>query len=122
MPEYHARATALRAIKQQLNITHTEAVAVLDDPRCEALCAYIDAYDLATYADAVAVLEDPRNQVLCENCGWTNSMACPECPGCGCYTGQCTGWRHAEYDTESGADDAHCFECGADRNGYGCDC
>lgn len=46
---------------------------------------------------------------LCDICGWTIGMVCPECPGCGCYTGRCTGWRHSEYahddDFEDDVDD-----------------
>lgn len=41
--------------------------------------------------------------LMCTACGWTFSMICPECPGCGCYNGQCTGWRHGDYaDNEDG--------------------
>lgn len=92
-----------------------------------------------TYAEAEAWLDDPANQVMCEVCGWTNGMACPECPGCGCYSGRCTGWRHREADaglepeegsycTECGANSryecscAPCPECGADGYHYVCNC
>ncbi|MDJ0344275.1 hypothetical protein QMK19_29130 [Streptomyces sp. H10-C2] len=60
---------------------------------------------------------DPRNKLLCEKCGWTNAMVCPECPGCGCYNDQCSGWRHHEYADEPDDDDPdhgiYCRECGA---------
>ncbi|MFJ8213230.1 hypothetical protein [Streptomyces sp. NPDC096033] len=55
---------------------------------------------------------------MCETCGWVYSMACPECPGCGCYTGQCTGWRHGEYGGQD--DDAEPYDCG-DDDCPGCD-
>jgi hypothetical protein len=124
VPKNHARATAIRTIKRQLGIKHTEAIAVLDDPRCDDLCYYIEANELATYAEAVAVLEHPNNQILCEDCGWTVGMICPECPGgCGCYNGRCSGWRHSEYGDEPDPDSTDCPECGAsDLGGYGCDC
>ncbi|MDG4759288.1 hypothetical protein [Micromonospora sp. WMMD710] len=44
-----------------------------------------------TFAEAQAGYDDPRNKVMCTTCGWTNGMVCPECPGCGCYNGQCSG-------------------------------
>lgn len=49
-----------------------------------------------TPAEAVAIMTDPANEVMCERCGWTNGMVCPECSGCGCENGWCTGWRHKE--------------------------
>ncbi|MEV0236800.1 hypothetical protein [Nonomuraea sp. NPDC050786] len=81
-----------------------------------------------TPAEAVAIMTDPANQVACEKCGWTNGMLCPECPGCGCYDGQCSGWRHREYMhpddvAELEAAEAECPECGGDtRSGYDCHC
>ncbi|MFI5638318.1 hypothetical protein ACIA8H_12975 [Streptomyces goshikiensis] len=44
-------------------------------------------------------------------------MACPECAGCGCCNGRCSGWRHNEHkgDTDP-AEDGEPFceddECG----------
>lgn len=141
MPKYHARAKALRAIKTGLDIKHAEAIAVLDDPRCEELCYYMANWGLTTYAAAVAMVEDPFRQVLCEKCGWTKGMACPDCKdGCGCNT-ECSNWRHIQYTydedehgcIECGGDDGQtygcscfdptrCPECGASSQGYGCDC
>lgn len=61
------------------------------------------------------------DELLCKKCGWTVSMICPECPGCGCYNGRCSGWRHEEYmsdDERSERDDERgCPECGAGSNG-----
>lgn len=80
------------------------------------------------YTGAEAVVTDPANQVLCRKCGWTVSMVCPECPGCGCYDHQCSGWRHREFmhdddRAEIEAAEAECPECGGDtRSGYDCDC
>ncbi|MFK0252069.1 hypothetical protein [Streptomyces sp. NPDC090445] len=31
-------------------------------------------------------------------------MVCPDCPGCGCYTGRCSGWRHGEYGADQNDD------------------
>lgn len=80
-------------------------------------------YDL-TDADAEAVYDDPRNELLCETCRWTVGMVCPECPGCGCYNGRCSGWRHREYmDEDELAQLSACEECGGDtRTGYSCEC
>jgi hypothetical protein len=88
MPKDHARKNDLRAIKSEYGITHTEAIAILDNP---------------------------ANQLLCATCGWTMGMECPECPGCGCYT-SCSGWRHAEYRADGERDpwEDRCVECGAD--------
>jgi hypothetical protein len=66
-----------------------------------------------TPEEARAFLLDPANQESCEVCGWTYGMLCPECPGCGCYTGRCSGWRHAEYSYGDDDDfDDPCFICG----------
>ncbi|MEV3925871.1 hypothetical protein [Actinomadura coerulea] len=80
------------------------------------------------YTQAEAVVTDPRNEVFCDKCGWTVSMVCPECPGCGCYDHSCSGWRHREYMhpddlAELEAAEAECPECGGDtRTGYDCNC
>lgn len=80
------------------------------------------------YAEAEEIVTDPANQVLCKACGWTVGMVCPECPGCGCYNHQCSGWRHREYmhpdeRAELEAAEAECPECGGDtRTGYDCHC
>jgi hypothetical protein len=62
--------------------------------------------------------DEVANEVACETCGWTNAMLCPECPGCGCYNDQCSGWRHEEYMTDDEraelCEQERCEECGAD--------
>lgn len=82
-----------------------------------------------TPREAVAIMTDPANEILCEVCGWTVGMICPECPGCGCYNGQCSGWRHGEWengDSDDGFDEDGCEECGGSLSlvGYdaGCIC
>jgi hypothetical protein len=67
-----------------------------------------------TYTEASEILADPANQLLCETCGWTLGMICPECPGCACYNGRCSGWRHGEYAHEDDRDPSEdaCDECG----------
>jgi hypothetical protein len=67
-----------------------------------------------TWAEAEDFYDDPANQLLCEKCGWLVGMICPECPGCGCYNGECTGWRHGEDMTDDEAAEEICDECGAD--------
>ncbi|MEU9849216.1 hypothetical protein [Streptomyces sp. NPDC047985] len=134
MPKDHARKKALAALKDELGVKHADAIALLDHPDAderETLERYLAEYiDINTYGEALAYLRqqqaDPRNQLLCETCGWTNSMVCPECPGCGCYNDQCSGWRHAEYEAEMRAatgdydpdDDPNaCEECGTGGGG-----
>jgi hypothetical protein len=145
MPKDHARKKELAELKTLLGIKHADAVALLDHPDAgerTILCEYIEASsDINTYKAAVNYLErernDPRNQLLCETCGWTVGMVCPECPGCGCYNGRCSGWRHSEYQDEMDAATGetreydcdcgfygsgfHCCECGADHE-YHCEC
>jgi hypothetical protein len=49
---------------------------------------------------------------------WTYAMGCPECTGCGCSNGRCSGWRHHTYMTDDEraelSNDDVCDECGAD--------
>jgi hypothetical protein len=127
MPKNHARKNDLSHLKTSYGVKHTDAIALLEhdvDER-ERLCQYLAEYiDITTYKDAVDYLRqeqaDPRNQLLCETCGWTNGMVCPECPGCGCYNDQCSGWRHHEYAHDDEDDDPYgtgCRECGAGTNG-----
>jgi hypothetical protein len=123
MPKNHARKKALANLKAELGIKHTCAIALLDHPdrdEQDTLVEYLETYfDINTYQEAVDYLRrqqnDPRNQTMCERCGWTNGMVCPECPGCGCYNGQCSGWRHHEFadDEDSDYDPYGCEECGA---------
>ncbi|MFB8023939.1 hypothetical protein ACFC36_35800 [Streptomyces rubiginosohelvolus] len=128
MPKNHARKNQLAAIKDSYGVKHTDAIALLDHPDDDerhTMMGYLAEYlDISTYADALAFLRqeqaDPRNQVMCETCGWTFGMVCPECPGCGCYNGQCSGWRHHEYaepDFDSDYDPNACQECGAGGGG-----
>ncbi|MFB7359701.1 hypothetical protein [Streptomyces gardneri] len=130
MPKNHARKKALADLKVELGIKHSCAIALLDHPDADeqgTLERYLAEYvDITTYKEAVDFLrrEQDLNQVMCENCGWTFSMVCPECPGCGCYNGECSGWRHWEYQAqmdaatgEYGSSSAHCDECGAGSSG-----
>lgn len=121
MPKNHARKQALAELKDELGIKHADAIALLDHPdgdEREQLAQYLAEYiDINTYREAVDYLQrDPRRQLLCEKCGWSMAMICPECPGCGCYNGECSGWRHHEY-AEPDYDDpdygVYCRECGA---------
>jgi len=77
--------------------------------------------DDLTWEEAEDVYDDPRNQLLCDKCGWTVGMVCPECPGCGCYSGRCSGWRHREFDPEEYGGEEWCGECGA-TDDYQCNC
>lgn len=133
MPKNHARKAALAGLKAELGIKHADAIAVLNHPdegERETIAQYLVEYsDINTYAEAVAYLAvDTTRQLLCETCGWSVAMVCPECPGCGCYNGQCTGWRHSEYaedDPDNDVDSWGCPECGAGGGGdpYGeCTC
>ncbi|MFE0107080.1 hypothetical protein [Streptomyces sp. NPDC059009] len=146
MPKNHARKKALASLKDELGIKHSCAIALLDHPDPDeraTLVEYLDTYvDINTYREAVDYMEqernDPLNQLLCETCGWTVRMVCPECPGCGCYNGQCSGWRHREAMEEEAAatgeplqedcdcghygDPHHCCECGAAGAEYDYQC
>ncbi|MDX3232856.1 hypothetical protein [Streptomyces sp. ME19-01-6] len=134
MPKNHARKKALASFKNHLGVKHADAVALLDHPNPderEMLVEYLETYvDINTYREAVDYLtqqkNDPRNQILCEKCDWLVGMVCPECPGCGCYNDQCSGWRHDEYQAEMDAatgvygdydDGVYCPECGAGGSG-----
>lgn len=128
MPKNHARKKALADLKAELGIKHQDAVLLMDHPdedERETLERYLAEYiDINTYREAVDYLRqeqnDPRNQLLCEKCGWTNGMVCPECPGCGCYNDQCSGWRHHEYahdEDDDYASNSGCPECGAGGSG-----
>lgn len=140
MPKGHARKKALADIKDSYGVKHADAIALLDHPDAderETLEWYLAEYvDINTYKEAVDYLaqerNDPRNKIMCDKCDWTYGMICPECPGCGCYNGQCSGWRHTEFKADMDAatgesgdyDDPlgmGCRECGAgtDGNPYG---
>ena len=124
MPEDKARKRAIRERMAATGERYTAAARVLDAPFEPGLISISERMQESggTYAEAVAWLEDPANREMCEICGWTNGMVCPECPGCGCYTGRCSGWRHAEFDGDLDDPEPYeCEECGA-SNGYGCNC
>lgn len=125
---HHARKTAIRELREELEIGHQDAARLLAEPdpdRRDALYSVLlEFVDITTYAQAVDFLDNPpvSFQVMCERCGWTFGMICPECdPGCGCSTG-CTGWRHEEmramYGEPDDEDDrSHCRDCGAGSSG-----
>lgn len=129
MTANHARANAVAALctaVEPVRLKRHDALKILADEQCDALVEIICEYaDVSTYADAAQILKsDPRYQLLCEKCGWTVAMVCPECPGCGCYDGQCDGWRHHEYAEAVEEEDAYeegCPECGASHE-YHCEC
>ncbi|MFR9675763.1 hypothetical protein [Streptomyces sp. TR02-1] len=104
MPKQHARKKQLAAIKAECGVKHHEAAKILDELDAEEMnevCEALREYeDITTLDEALAFVRDPRRQVMCDVCGWTWGMVCPECPGCGCYSGECTGWRHHEYAEE----------------------
>lgn len=133
MPKDHARKKALAGLKNELGVKHADAIALLDHPDAderETLHEYLATYvDISTYREAVDYLtqekNDPRNQIMCGKCDWTYGMICPECPGCGCYNSQCSGWRHTEFQADMDAatgessdyDPIACEECGAGGGG-----
>lgn len=118
MPTQHARKKAIRSAQSDYGVTYTEAAAILDDPRSEAICDVLDSGEATTREEAIAVLDDPLSRIICDRCHWVLAWICPECPGCGCYSGQCTGWRHTELAGHPGDDEPaepeECEECGAD--------
>ncbi|UNZ22292.1 hypothetical protein [Streptomyces sp. 891-h] len=125
MPKMHARKNDLAAIKANYGVKHADALAILDSEDREELCQLLAEYaDITTYAEARDYLAelraDPRNQVMCDKCGWTWGMVCPECPGCGCYNGRCSGWRHLDYAGDDDFDgyDNECRDCGAGGDPY----
>lgn len=103
----------------------TPALAIRED----SVQRYMEDNEVSR-EEAEAWFDDPGTDQLCGTCGWLNNMICPECSGCGCER-HCTGWRHAEYADDDGAqydDDDYryaCSECGADNRpgSYNwCDC
>ncbi|WP_188195708.1 hypothetical protein [Nonomuraea sp. SYSU D8015] len=45
-------------------------------------------------------------------------MVCPECPGCGCYDGRCSGWRHREYMRPDDLAEREAAEAGGRGDGF----
>lgn len=129
MTNDHARKESIREIMKATGTKRRQAAALLDqqdrDEREGTIVAIMNEND-CTREGAIAILDDPRNEIMCEKCGWTYGMVCPECPGCGCYNGQCSGWRHHEYaDDEYDDQDGRCPDCGGELGvdpRYGCDC
>lgn len=111
MPRNHKRSKAvadLRAAVEPVQLKHHDALKILAHPQMHLLIDAISRFaGVTTYATALHVVStEPCYQVLCEDCGWTTSMTCPECPGCGCYDDVCTGYRHHEFG-DSSSDDPH---------------
>jgi|SRR5882724_765139 len=97
MNELSARQQLLAAIGDVLGQVRDHAIFLADDLEIE---------------DPLAHMADTANHLLCETCGWLNRMVCPECPGCGCYNGRCSGWRHNEYAHEDDSEPEECGFCG----------
>ncbi|WP_109745467.1 hypothetical protein [Salinispora vitiensis] len=122
LPEPERQAHAFRAAVA-LRMVHA------GEDKTTAVTAVEAIQDIAqrndwTFPVAQAAYDDPANQVMCQECGWTNGMVCPECPGCGCYNSGCSGWRHEEFMDDDERRELHeCPECGGDmRNHYDCTC
>lgn len=113
------RATRERAKARGINYTQAREELVW-------IKTMLDDGEFETFAEADEFVRDERNHVMCRICGWTYGMVCPECPGCGCYNGRCSGWRHREMmDAEELAelDYQECEDCGGDvTNPYDCVC
>jgi hypothetical protein len=131
MPRSHKRSqdvAALLAAVAPVQLKRHDALKILADEQMELLVDAINRFaGVTTYATAAHVVKtEPCYQLLCETCGWTLDMICPECPGCGCYNGQCTGYRHVEYSTDDDFDSddkdwrawSEDFEDDEDRDAY----
>lgn len=106
----HKRAQEVAALAeavQPVRLKRHDALKILADERMPQLMDAINRFaGVTTYASAVRVVTtEPCYQLLCETCGWTLDMICPECPGCGCHSHECTGWRHREFAGDSSDDD-----------------
>lgn len=75
MPKDHARKNALREIKQAYGVSHSEAIAILDDPEPEPLY-WADFCDECGSADGYRCNCDQ----YCDECGATGGTY-----GCNCY-------------------------------------
>lgn len=102
MTANHARANDVARLQDAVapvRLKRHDALKILADEQQELLVDAINRFaDVTTYAVARQVVDtEPCYKLLCETCGWTLDMICPECPGCGCYSGECDGWRHGNY-------------------------
>lgn len=102
MPRSRKRSldvAALRDMVKPVQLKRHDALKILADERTELLVDAINSFEgVTTYSAALHVVTtEPCYQLLCETCGWTLDMICPECPGCGCYSGECDGWRHRNF-------------------------
>lgn len=122
LPENERQAHAFRAAVE-LRMAHAGEDETTAATSVEAIQDIAQRHDW-TFPVAQAAYDDPANQVMCETCGWTNGMVCPECPGCGCYNGRCSGWRHDELmDDDERRELRECPDCGGDStNHYDCRC
>lgn len=116
-----SHSSITRAARKRMKTTGQNFTSAREDVL--AILDLAEANELS-FADAEAVFDDPANKLLCETCGWTVGMICPECPGCGCYNGRCSGWRHEEAAADDELAELYaCDECGGDtRTPYGCEC
>ncbi|WP_329433227.1 hypothetical protein OG564_10835 [Streptomyces sp. NBC_01280] len=112
MTSNHGRKGDLAALQRDAGIKRHVAIEVfaIEDPEIRQDVTDVLVADdrLKTVDDALAYLEDPNHKLLSRECGWTVAMICPECPGCGCYSGECSGYRHREFaddDTDTLGDD-----------------
>ncbi|HEX6359494.1 hypothetical protein [Actinophytocola sp.] len=112
MPANHRGLTrAARRRAKAMGISHQKAY---EDVQAIRELMHVEDW---TWDEAEAFYDDPGNELLCEKCGWTVAMVCPECPGCGCYNGRCSGWRHdVAFDDGEPEEDIICEECGADAS------
>jgi hypothetical protein len=122
LPKAEQRAHASRAAVA-LRMAHAGEDEITARTSVQEIQELAESNDY-TFIEAQAVYEDPRNQVMCQECGWTYGMVCPECPGCGCYNGRCTGWRHGEFDDDDeDRERDECPDCGGNvNNHYECRC
>ena len=105
MPKNHARKIALTGLKTRYGVTHTDAIALLDNHEAqerELLCGVIATYTgVTTYKAALATLEQLRSHPLWEA---GEDLEVPDC-----------------YLCAYGDNPNHCCECGASID-YECVC
>lgn len=117
MPRSRKRSldvAALNGMVEPVRLKRHDALKILADERTDLLVDAVNRFEgVTTYAAALHVITtEPCYQLLCEKCGWTLDMICPECPGCGCYSDECDGWRHRNFagddlDDEDGYDELY---------------